>query len=78
MNLYECLSLSFQQSFELNASLVNISSEVDTAEEYAAAQFATVQALHENATELNATAHQVAVQQLQGKCSHEAWVYLTL
>ena len=57
----------FQQSNELNASLVNISSGVDIAEEDAAAQFATVQALHENATELNATAHRVAVQQLQGK-----------
>ena len=57
----------FQQSVELNASLVNISIEVDTTKEYAAAQFATVQTLHENATELNAIAYQVAVQQLQGK-----------
>ena len=47
-------------------SLMNVSSEINNAEEDAIAQLETVQTLYENATALNATAHQVAVQQLQG------------
>lgn len=57
----------FQQSNELNVSLVNISSEIGIAEQSATTQSTVVQTLYNNVTALNDTAHQVAVQQLQGK-----------
>ena len=47
--------------------MVELSSDIELIEQNATTQLDTVQTLYNNATALNATAHSIPLQQLQGR-----------